>query len=1093
VQVQIPVYVELFRGTQARVSVRPLFIAGFECTAPSLDRALQKLRNLVHQHLLELSRMPDQSALLPWLEVPDYQTHRLQLRVHDGEREQLGELLWVSYRALDRQLIFTAKHPAQHAELSGERVESTVLNERAAQVLGQWLKRAKRKNQDLQFADLVIAPEAQVRLSALELDFNPHQRQADKKDQDRAGIGGGSEQLDGAKELAKVGRLVNQLYPDHLQRGIAIDDAVDQLINLLQQTNRRAVLLLGQSGVGKTTVVHEALYRLQQRRTSPAALAAEKLSVPRIWLVSPQRLISGMSYLGQWEARLLAILRHLQDRDVLYFDDLLGLLDAGKSSGSDLAVVDLLLPWIDKRKIRVIAEMTPEAWRVLRERRRDLADLFEVLPIEPMPDDQRWRVLAALTRELEQSQDVRFDLSAVPCAMGLSTRYTGEREFPGNIADVLRRIATRASSAQQDLSGAQKQVSKLIDRHAVIADFSRRLGLSLELLDRDVVLDHEMIMAQLRQHLKGQEQAQLALANAILRSKTGMNDPKRPLAVMLLLGPTGVGKTQCAKALAKVIAPHQDALLRFDLNEYTDASDAARLVGTWAQPDGLLTAAIRRTPTAVLLFDEIEKAAPEVFDMLLSVLDEGRLTDAHGRVADFTRAYILLTSNLGAKQAATQLGFTGGVNAQSQFIDAAKRFFRPEFFNRLDEVIGFSPFNDAQLAEITRQLIDEVLTRSGLRARQCLIVLDDAARKSLQAIGQDPNLGARALKRGIERALVQPLARHLSVLHVNQPMRICVTGIDQTLSISVQAFAFAERWPQYFSDVFVRADITPWVDVVDDYLQDLDQQIELMQPVQGIELGAVTIAMQHYFACREQQRFITVLIEKLRRAPSKALRHPARSIQHRALGERKRLGNEGVAAHARSEVDLALHLQDLPEPGEAVPLEAEQARAELRKLIGALAWLVVLMQAPSSIERIVLEPRSLPERSALDTSFASLAEALRLLPGCISTQVKLDPPALVVEGFAMQALLSAELGWTLAQDGAGVALSGFAIRVEGADAETQLIEPKDIIRKLTSRCLDVRSQISIETNASAADRLSYLLAHLPWPLAEDSTPLEALQ
>jgi ATP-dependent Clp protease ATP-binding subunit ClpC len=1093
----IPIYIETTRASLTNAAsqalVQPLFFGTPIQRAVSVERALAALQTELQQKLLGLARAPDHHDLVPWLDVPDYQSHRLRLRVHDGQREWVGEFIWISYRALDRLLLFTPKLAHAHVEIDS--LEH--MTERLSQVVSQWLKQARKSavaasselhaqpNKLLEFADLAIPENTQVRLSLLELDINPTQASVKVRKQDRAGMGGDDRQPDGAQELTKVGRLLNAQHLENMPRGIGIEADVALLLRAWQNRKRQATLLLGKSGVGKTMLIYEALRQIK----AEAAVRDSKQNweePPRIWLVSPQRLISGMSYLGEWEARLLAILKHAENRNlILYFDDVLALFSAGKHSGSDLTVGDLLLPWLEKRQVRVLAEMTPESWRVLRERRRDFADLWQVQPIQPLPDAKRWSVLAALTRKLAIAHNIQFDLHAVPCAVELCTRYAGEREFPGNVAEQLRQLAARAAPASR------------ITRDDVIADFSRRLGLSLALLDARKTLLESDIETELRKHLKGQNAAISALTEAVLRCKTGLNDPKRPLAVLLLLGPTGVGKTQCAKALARLVSPHLDALIRIDLNEYTDVGDAARLIGTWAQPDGVLTSAIRRQPTAVVLFDEIEKANPEVFDVLLSLLDEGRLSDAHGRVADFTRAFILLTSNLGAREAQVQLGFTATAHAQNQYREAAKKFFRPEFFNRLDDIIGFRPFNDTELREITTALIQQALSRAGIRARHCLVALEPSAIGALQQFGQDPNLGARAIKRGIERALMQPLARYLSVLNVRQPLRIILSGANDTLSIALEEFSFAARTGPDLRGVEHVHDLDDVLSVIAQLLDQQSARLDAMIDVGSIALSAISAQAQHYFACREQLGFAQRLLDKLRRSSAqKPLGKPHKMVQARRSNARA--DHAGSAAHAKQGVDLSLHLAELDsadvEAQVSLSRETQQLHETLRKLLGAISWLTLLLDADAVVETRYLRWKTLPDTVGVigieAVELLLVGDALSLLPGCQHVEL-LDhdvqsyrhdgtPATLKITGFGIGALCQAEQGWTLEVGQSGLALSGIAVSAVVGEITAQL--PNSIIRKKSLQAVtDLRTGLKLSSQCKTLERLDFWLAHLPLP------------
>jgi ATP-dependent Clp protease ATP-binding subunit ClpC len=1010
----IPVTLLSEKGEPGKVTARPLFSSFPVCSASNAERALQSLQSALQTHLQELSQNPDQSALMQLLHPPEFETHVLRLRIDDGEREQALRLLFVCYRALDRWLAFIPQHAQMHFELGA----ISELSERASSVLSSIINQQRKKDDSINLQDWSIADGTSLRLSHLEFDFNPAKLPASASNGQLAGLGGADQQLDGAQELQTVGRLLNQLYPDHLQRAFGVADAQIQLQQAMQNLAQTPLLLLGASGVGKTTLLHEWLYSQKQ-----AERVGGKTIAPKIWHLQPARLISGMSYLGQWEARLLAILRHAQARDlVLYFDDLLGLFSAGLSSGSQLTVGDLLLPWLQRKGLRIVAEITPESWRILRERRADFCTLFRVLQISELAHDQRWVVGAAICRDLERRYSVQFAPDVLPCAQRLAQRFDRSRCFPGNVVEALSVLAARAAPAN-------KRDQATLSALHLQQDYVRRLGLNPALIDPSKAQPREQILALLRERLAGQDQAAAWMTEALMRAQMGLNDPKRPLGVCLFLGPTGVGKTQAAKALAHASqaqpdisgaantdgrtrnAPARDALIRFDLNEYSQPWDAARLVGTWAQPDGLLTAAIRRNPNCVLLLDEIEKAAPEVFDLMLSLLDEGRLSDGHGQVADFSRAFIIMTSNLGAKESQSALGFTAEANAAASFELAARKHFRPEFFNRIDAVIGFQGFSPSELRKLTelqlRQVLDRVRSRGAIS-----LSIDDTAIEYLMRIGLDPKLGARALKRGIERALVQPLARYLTELDAQRMAQSAVdkdlsqvaqSALDKDLSQVAQS-ALDKHVPQPIAQLLsIRADANgiqldgeqifaarAWSPAI--WLQASNQQIAewLVQlaheiarirdqldehQTEQIQLAAASAVQEHYFACREQLNQASASLSFTERTLHAIAKSDARTTRPGALKAGNRSGDKretGLGLAGREDELVKSQLQDWQAQEQAdeslaqTNLSLNAAQLALRSVVLDVAWLHALLAAPAQRERRYLCFSNLSFAGAVD-------------------------------------------------------------------------------------------------------------------------------
>jgi ATP-dependent Clp protease ATP-binding subunit ClpA len=830
VKLSIPVYIETFtrKDGQRAHRVRPLFRPRPERQHVSLERALNllalDLRVLLHQLGKELRH----EQLAEWSFAPSCTHHALKLRLPLEQGNVVARFLFVVFPALERRIAFTPSLPELWFDV--ERGES--LEERATDVLTRYFRRGER-GEEVHSNPNLVSLQGKAWLTVLDLeDVHPAQRIRPKEEDQRAVLAGARVQ-EGEWELQRVGRCLDRLYPDELERAFEREAEVAELGRLLTADDRRPVLLLGSRLVGKTTLLHEHVYRTVEQRQGRHQLRNN------VWLLAPQRLISGMSYVGQWEERLLAILKAADRHNhVLYFDDLLGLYQAGITRDSRLSVAHVLRPYVERRAFRMLAEITPEAFRVLRELDRGLAELFHVLPVaEPVPE-RSLRILVQLQRQLEGRHRCRLSLEVLPAVLDLVGRHERNAAMPGKAAAFLTRLAVKGRNGG-------------VGRQDVLEEMHAQSGLALTFVDTRARLERADVLAELRRRVIGQDAALQAAADVVGIARARLNDPDRPLASFLFLGPTGVGKTQCAKALAPYLFGDADKLLRFDMNEFVSPDAAAQLVGTFSQPEGLLTSAIRRQPFAVLLLDEIEKAHPDVFDLLLQVLGEGRLTDALGRTADFTRAIIILTSNLGVRESQGGLSLQRSAGEdETAFVQAAERFFRPELFNRLDRIVPFGRLSRADIRQIARLLIQDVFQREGLLRRKCLLLIEDDALEKVVDLGYHPLLGARALKRAIEKQLTQPVAAQLAA---GLPQALTVISLyagADGLGAHVEELSEAARVPTPSS----LETVTPQslVSQVRALLARVGRQVAGLRP-QGA-LGAGELRPEHYrfFAVQEQ-------------------------------------------------------------------------------------------------------------------------------------------------------------------------------------------------------------------------------------------------
>jgi ATP-dependent Clp protease ATP-binding subunit ClpA len=931
----IPIYVEGARSGGGTVyQARPLFFADPPVRGERLERLLTRLAQDLDRLLSALGRLQRHDDLAARLFSPTLRTHRLDLTLALRRRTARCRFLFVTFRHLGRRLAFTPSVPEVWFDLN--RNES--LAARAEEVLTRHFRDREREDDKADPELRGIAGTAYV--TPLEVAVRPP-AVPPVAAKPRFLSFGGEAPADGADELRRVGRCLDWQYPDELARVVRRDAEMAELTRLLDSGERRPLLLVGPRQVGKTALLEEFVYRRVEARGSAFRDRAN------VWLLAPARLISGMSYVGQWEDRLLAILREARRRQhVLYFDDLPGLFLAGRSASSTLSVADVLKPYLERREVQVVGEATPEALRVLRERDRGFADLFHLLPLREPSEEETLRALVDVQRRLEGRHHCRFAPDVLPTVIDLQRRYGGGAAFPGKAATFLRQLATKHQGGDAG-------------RDDALREFHLRSGLAVTFLDRHARLDRDLVLLSLRRHVVGQEAALEAAADVIGVAKARLNDPGRPLGVFLFLGPTGVGKTECARALTRYLFGADDRLLRFDLNEYGEPGSAARLVGTFDRPEGLLTAAIRRQPFAVVLFDEVEKAHPEVFDVLLQVLGEGRLTDALGRTADFGNAIIVLTSNLGAREAEGRMGYREDAAARDAvFVTAAERFFRPEFFNRLDRVVPFRRLERAEVRTIAGKVIEGVFAREGLVQRKCLLSVESAALERIVDRGYDPDLGARALKRAVERHLAAPVAERLAALPPGTFTAVRVyPGPEETLAVQVRPLEQAATLPPA-PDL---ADAVALLRRIRAALGRVEDDLVPLRPPGELTLGRVSAEHVRYFLVRDLVEEVRDRVRELAEEAEEArlsqrgfptLRRPdAPRRAHKRLFV-KSPGR--VLREMASALDINEYLKDLAESASVAGPRTEQIQWLLSQL--ALLHLIAGCVRSPVAERAVLWP-----------------------------------------------------------------------------------------------------------------------------------------
>jgi ATP-dependent Clp protease ATP-binding subunit ClpC len=555
-----------------------------------------------------------------------------------------------------------------------------------------------------------------------------------------------------------------------------MEPALRALAEAVGGPHPRSVLLVGPAGCGKTALVRE----LARRRVEFG------LGATPIWSTTGARMLAGQSGFGMWQEQCQRLCREVaRQRALLHLGNLGELIEVGKVKAGEQSIGDFLRPFLARGELVAIAECTPEQAAVIEQRSPHLQGCFHTLPVsEPGPEQTR-RILDHVFADAASPTLGPAQAAATAAALDrlhqLHLRYATYSAHPGRPIRFLRRLLTDSAP---DTSFTES---------AVVEAFARDTGLPLALLDDRLPLDLAATREWFTSRIMGQPAAVDRVLDVLATIKARLARPRQPLASLLLIGPTGTGKTELAKALATWLFGDPARLTRFDLNEFNDPVAVQRLIGGPAigAAEGLLTARTREQPFSVLLFDEFEKADPSFFDLLLQVLGEGRLTDAAGRVADFCNSVIVMTSNLGAQGFQRgQTGFRSGEaapdEAQDHFTGEVRRFLRPEIFNRIDVVLPFQPLSQELVRRIADRELARALQRDGLRLRPISLQIPSEVIELLVRRGYDPRYGARPLKRALERDLLVPLAEALNRHDVQQPLVIEARAAEDKFELSVR-------------------------------------------------------------------------------------------------------------------------------------------------------------------------------------------------------------------------------------------------------------------------------------------------------------------
>jgi ATP-dependent Clp protease ATP-binding subunit ClpA len=527
---------------------------------------------------------------------------------------------------------------------------------------------------------------------------------------------------------------------------------IERTIQILCRRSKNNPLFVGDPGVGKTAIAEGLALRIIQGEVP------DVLKTAVIYALDLGALLAGTRYRGDFEERLKAVLSELEANKhaILFIDEIHTVIGAGATSGGSLDASNILKPALASGDLRCIGSTTYKEFRNYFEKDRALVRRFQKIDIPEPTEDEAVKILEGLRPSFEAHHQVRYTAGALDAAVKLSTRYIHDRKLPDKAIDVIDEVGAAQMLRPSHL---RKKTIKAKDIEEIVAKMTRVPIKTVTARDKEALrtLDEDI-----RAAVYGQDEAIGALASAIKLSRAGLRDPQKPIGCYLFSGPTGVGKTEVAKQLAKVMGVE---LIRFDMSEYMERHAVSRLIG--APPGyvgfdqgGLLTDSVDQHRHAVLLLDEIEKAHPDVFNILLQVMDYGKLTDNNGKTVDFRNIVLIMTTNAGASDMSKPvMGFGNMAQREGEDTEAIKRLFTPEFRNRLDAVIGFRGLTPS----IIRNVVDKFVKELGaqLADRRVSIELDEEARDWLADKGYDPLYGARPLARIIQEQIKRPLADEL--------------------------------------------------------------------------------------------------------------------------------------------------------------------------------------------------------------------------------------------------------------------------------------------------------------------------------------------
>jgi ATP-dependent Clp protease ATP-binding subunit ClpA len=523
-----------------------------------------------------------------------------------------------------------------------------------------------------------------------------------------------------------------------------MDDKVSEVLEKI--INQRAnLLVIGNQGVGKTAILRQAIRKIANK-------TKKKELEYTFWRIMPQRITASAKYLGEWEESVEWLIGDLVAANgILWTVDLIRLLQTGGQS-PEVSVAAFLIPFMQQGKLQLIGEVTPQELESMRRLLPGFVENFQIVKIDELPEKTIQTILDKYADFSSKNLKVDISDDARSLAYRLLLRYYPYESFPGKAVKFLGQCVSFARINQR----------QIVDKKAVIENFINQTGLPELFLRDDLILDQNALLEFFNKQIIGQSGAILKLCDTVKIYKAGLNNPYKPITTLLFAGPTGVGKTASAKALADYffgIGKMKSPLIRIDMSEFQYPHQITRLIGS-GQQTGQLVREVRERPFAVILFDEVEKANPTIFDALLTVLDEGKLVDAFGRITNFRNTIIIMTTNLGASNRKS-IGYSQNTDEETVYMSAIKSYFRPEFVNRIDGVVMFNSLQENDVKKIALKELNDLKSREGFVKKELELTFTENVLNYLVSIGFHEKYGARPLQRALEDHIVKPFAAWL--------------------------------------------------------------------------------------------------------------------------------------------------------------------------------------------------------------------------------------------------------------------------------------------------------------------------------------------